>query len=87
MAKLSPIQEDALLLRNGNPPAFERFVGRLDQIKDKCVEAFTASSPNEILIFQGRVQAYTDVLRILKECTLEREKKPLPPLPQAPTGA
>lgn len=86
MIKQSPLAEEALRLRNANPQAFDKFVGLWEQVRAHCAEDFAQAQPSEILIFQGRVQAYAHIIRILKECHIEPAMKPLPPMPQAQSG-
>jgi hypothetical protein len=79
MAKLSPIEEAALHLRNANPEAFEDFIKHLEILTEKALDAMLTAPPEAIQLAQGTARGYRVVLRILKECTIER-KAPGAPL-------
>jgi hypothetical protein len=78
MPALNPFEQAALRLRNASPQAFEDFKAMYDRrFAELCVKI--AHSPaHEIMIIQGQAQECEAIIRILKECTIERPTKPTP---------
>jgi len=86
MAAFSPFQETLILLRNGNPQAFDQVLVHLGKLLDTAMGTMATATPADILVTQGRVQAYTNVLRIFNESTIDRSPKPSPASPASATG-
>lgn len=78
MATKSALSTLALLVKNGNPQAFDAFVDELDKYERKLVDDLVMSGTGEILTAAGRVQSVRALLRILKECHLEPSKPSTP---------
>jgi hypothetical protein len=68
-------------MRNANPEAFENFVKELEKLTEKSLDAMLTAPPDAIQLAQGTSRGYRHVLKILKECTIKREK---PGAPLAP---
>lgn len=73
------LSKTALLMRNGNPEAFEAFCRGLDYYKGELVDQLTKADSATVLQAQGRVQTVDVLLRLLKECHIEKPK-PTPPI-------
>ena len=73
----------SLLLRNGNPEAFDAFLVRMAEYYDDLTLKVVQAPADEVLVAQGRAQAAFALLRIFKECTAKKNEKPLPGNPQA----
>lgn len=78
MAGKSALSILALRVKNGNPEAFDAFVGELDNYERSLVDQLVQAGTGEILTAAGRVQSIRALLRILKECHLEPKKTPAP---------
>ena len=75
----------ALQLRNGNPDAWDTFLMRLQSYYEDLTMKVVQAPAEEVMVAQGRAQATFALLRIFKECTVERKhERPLPGNPQAP---
>jgi hypothetical protein len=81
MAQLSPFETAALHLRNANPEAFEQFIKELEALTDKALDAMVSAPPEAIQLAQGTARGFRVVLRVLKECTIERKKPGAPVTP------
>lgn len=68
-----------LLLRNGNPDAFEAFVEAYADRMSGLTVAVTEAGSGDILVCQGRAQESRAFLRILREC--DKQSTPKPPQP------
>ena len=80
MAKQHIIGETAARLKNSNPEAFAAFVDAIEKTSRIVTDAVTQATSQDILVFQGRAQAYLSLLRYLKECDVIHVPKPVPPL-------
>ena len=80
MPEVNPIEmKDWMLrLRNGNPEAFDKFLELLNNYYQDLMEKVIQAPPEEIMVAQGRAQGIMALLRMFKECTVERKPKPLP---------
>jgi hypothetical protein len=81
MSALSPIESAALYMRNANPTAFEDFIKELEKLTEKSLDAMLSAPPDAIQLAQGTSRGYRHVLRIFKECTIERPKPGAPVAP------
>lgn len=81
MAALTPqLKATALLLRNGNPTAFDDFINLINALTGEALVAMTEAPTDEILVQKGRCQQLRWFLQLLRECHIE--KKPSTPAPQ-----
>lgn len=78
MPALNPFETAALRVRNASPQAFEDFKTMYELRLADLYRAIAHAPAHEIMIVQGRAQECEAVLRILKECTIERTPKPTP---------
>ena len=78
MAALPPLGIAALRLRNNNTPAYDEFVGQLEDYYNTLCRDLIAANQTDILAAQGRAQAIGALLRTLKECHLKRPDTPSP---------
>ena len=74
MAQLSPLEVAALRLRNVAPDLFQQFIDQIEKAVEVATIAVTEAPPDQILVCQGRAQAYRYILRVLKECHIDRTK-------------
>ena len=81
MAEKSALSTLALLVKNGNPQAFDAFVVELGNYEKALVDQLVQAGTGEILTAAGRVQSIRALLRVLKECHLEPKKTPVPEEP------
>jgi len=79
MAEVNPLEmKDVMLrLRNGNPEMFDRFLVLLQQYFDDLSYKVVQAPVDEVCVAQGRAQGISALLRLFKECSLNKEK-PLP---------
>jgi hypothetical protein len=77
MAADPTLPQCALLLRNGNPEAFDTFLVRLAEYYEELTFKVVQAPPEEVMVAQGRAQAAFALLRIFKECTAKKNE-PLP---------
>jgi uncharacterized protein YfaT (DUF1175 family) len=80
MAKQHIVGETALRLKNSNPEAFADFVDAVEKTSRVVTDAVTQATSQDILVYQGRAQAYQTLLRYLKECDVVHTPRPVPPL-------
>jgi len=78
MAQLTPLGQRALYLHNAAPTAFKDFLTELELRTTLITVAVTEAPQHEILVAQGRAQEARTLLRILQECHLPRQQKPIP---------
>jgi hypothetical protein len=78
MPALSPIETAALYMRNASPTAFEDFIKELEKLTEKSLDAMLSAPPDAVQLAQGTSRGYRHVLKILKECTVERAKPGAP---------
>jgi len=67
-----------LRLRNGNPEAFDKFLELLGNYYQDLMEKVVQAKPDDVLNAQGRAQSIFALLRMFKECTIEKKPRPLP---------
>jgi hypothetical protein len=73
----SDIAKYALLLRNANPEAWDKFLRALDVYTTEAMTALASTPADEVLRQQGRVQQCLALLRFFKECDAP-SRKPAP---------
>ncbi len=73
------LRDTVLLLRNGNPEAFDDFISLINEVTRDALIALSDAPTEEILVHKGRCQQLRWLLQVLKECD---KKKPQPPTPQ-----
>ena len=78
MAKIYPIAEAALRLRNANPEGFDQFVNILNELTMDMLVSLSDATNDRVLIAQGQCQQMRWFLRMLRECNLEPKQKPAP---------
>jgi len=80
MAEVNPteMKDWMLRMRNGNPEAFDKFLLLLQQYFDDLSLKVVQAPVEEVCVAQGRAQGAMALLRMFKECTVERKQKPLP---------
>ena len=78
MAEKQSLSDLCLRLRNGNPEAFDAFLIELRSYYDHLTDEVVQATADQVLVAQGRAQSAFALLRIFKECTVERKEKPLP---------
>ena len=76
--KAPTFQEIWLLLRNGNPDAFDLVIARMQAYYDDLSFKVIKAPAEEVMVAQGRAQSAFAILRMLKECTVEKKERPLP---------
>ncbi len=76
--KSPTFKEVWLLLRNGNPEAFDMVIARLQDYYDDLSFKVIQAPAEEVMVAQGRAQSAFAILRMLKECTVEQKPRPLP---------
>ena len=79
MSALSPQQvlaQFAMRLRHADPKAWEEFVQCFDAYATEVTLAVTNASQNEILVCQGRAQAYLHLLSTFRNCATISQPKP-----------
>ena len=67
-----------LLLRNGNPEAFDLAIKHMADYYEDLTFKVVQAPPDEVMVAQGRAQAAFAVLRMLKECHVEKKSEPSP---------
>lgn len=72
------LSELALRLRNANPDVFSQFVATFNQYYEDLTFKVVQAPSDEVLQAQGRAQTAFALLRLFKECTLEKKVEPLP---------
>lgn len=77
------LQHYALLIRNGNPEAWELFLREFEIARDEITVAVIAAEQNNVLVSQGRAQQMHELLQIFKDCNLPNQK----PLPRSAVSA
>ncbi len=80
MAEINPVEmKDWMLrLRNGNPEAFDKFLILLSDYYHDLMEKVVQAPAEEVMVAQGRAQGVMALLRMFKECTVEKKRRPLP---------
>ncbi len=71
------LSELCLLLRNGNPEAWDGFLRSLTTYTHEAMEGMAAAPADKLLMMQGRVQQCQALIRIFKECDAP-SRKPAP---------
>ena len=72
MAALRPLEEAALRMFKAGPDQFRMFVEQFEKAYALAQDELSRAPAAEIMVVQGRVQAYQHMLRVFKECTVER---------------
>lgn len=72
------LSELAHRLRNGAPDIFDAFVNEFSTYTDQAMMIMMNASTAEVLVRQGEVRQCVSLLRMLKECHIERK----PPTPR-----
>lgn len=72
------LQETMLRLRNAAPDAFDQLVRDLEAYTKEAYEILGHAEHTAIQVKQGHVQQCEYLLRLLRECHLQSEKKPTP---------
>jgi hypothetical protein len=78
MPHATPLSISALRLKNLDPRAFDAFVADAEAHSATVTLAVTEAPQHEILVAQGRAQAWRSLVRTLKECHLPHNSKPAP---------
>ncbi|HUD10818.1 MAG TPA: hypothetical protein VMS08_00285 [Candidatus Saccharimonadia bacterium] len=81
MAQLTPAEAAALHMRNADPQAFEDFTKQLEILVEKALDAMLTAPPEAVQLSQGTARGLRVILRIFKECTIERPKPGAPVAP------
>ena len=68
----------ALRLRNGNPDAWDEFLIRMQGYYEDLTMKVVQAPAEEVMVAQGRAQGVMALLRMFKECTVEKKRRPLP---------
>ena len=78
MAEKQSLSDLCLRLRNGNPEAFDEFLTALTAYYEDLTFKVVQAPVEEVCVAQGRAQSAFAILRIFKECTVEKKHTPLP---------